>query len=415
MKVVLVSNSDMKGGAAVVTYRLMDALCKLGADAAMLVVHKYSNDSRVHVLGNSLARKAKFVAERGCIYSHNGFNRHDLFKVSIANTGFDLSKHALVRDADAVLLSWVNQGVVSLNGVDKLLSTGKRVLWFMHDMWCMTGACHHAMDCRGYTAECGNCRYFKRGRFEYDKSREGHDIKRRLYGKWPRLTFVAVSKWLADCARRSSLLSGCDVRVINNAFPIERFYLQPRGDCQLPEGIDGDKRLIVMGAARLDDPIKNIDLAIDSLNRLLTERPDIESQCQAVFYGEIRDRAVFSRLKFNYVYVGTISEQGVLNELFAMSAVVMSTSRFETLPGTLIEGMASGCTPVCTGNGGQRDIVDDGVTGYIVKDCPEDVAMALAKAIENPFDRNMLRSVVEERFDSMSIARKIVSVVTEFV
>ena len=44
-----------------------------------------------------------------------------------------------------------------IEGVEKIIALGKPVIWTMHDMWCMTGICHHAGDCRGYLKKCGNC------------------------------------------------------------------------------------------------------------------------------------------------------------------------------------------------------------------------------------------------------------------
>ena len=64
MKVVLFSNSDLTGGAAVVTTRLLLALQKLGVDASMLVLNKSSNIPQVHPVGSKLGRKIRFIAER---------------------------------------------------------------------------------------------------------------------------------------------------------------------------------------------------------------------------------------------------------------------------------------------------------------------------------------------------------------
>lgn len=410
VKVVFVSKSDLTGGAAVVTHRLMDAMSRMGVEASMLVMEKASEDSRVHVVGSRTGRMARFLAERAYIFARNGFSRRDLFKVSIADTGFDLSRHPLVRDADAVVLSWVNQGLMSLNGVRRLVDSGKRVLWVMHDMWCMTGACHHALDCDRYTGECGRCRYFMNGKHEDDLSHRTFRLKQRLYRTCRGLTMVAVSSWLADCARRSTLLGEHDVRILHNAFPSGDFYTRPRG-IALPGGIDRSRRLIIMGAARLDDPIKDFPTAIRALNELARLQPDVMESCQAVFYGELRDPSVLDSLRFPYVCTGRINSPEVLHELFACGSVVLSTSLFETLPGTIIEGMAGGCTPVTTCNGGQRDIVDDGTTGYLTTGDPHDIAVALSHALDNPCDREAQHDAIASRFDSQVIAGRMIEMI----
>lgn len=411
MKIVLVSNSDMTGGAAVVTTRLMHALRDRGIDASMLVVNKLSDDPNIHLIGSAVGRKARFVAERAYIFAHNGFNRPDLFKVSVANFGYDLSHHKLVKEADAVILAWINQGMMSLKGIERLAATGKRILWIMHDMWCLTGSCHHALDCRGYTKQCGHCRYYCHGTKANDLSRKGWKQKKQLYDTAPNMTMIAVSNWLADCARHSSLLAGADLRVIHNVFPDGDFHTCPTGSL-LPDGIDTGKRLIVMGAARLDDPIKGFDLAVASLNRVAELHPDMARDCQAVFFGDLRYPDVLNRLKFNHVHVGRINDPTVIRELYASADVVLSTSRFETLPGTIIEGMAAGCTPVTTGNGGQRDIVTDGVDGYITDSTPDSVAQGIISALTHPADRERQHATIKSKFGAQAVTQAIIDAAT---
>lgn len=405
MNIVLLCNSDLRGGAAVVTYRLMCALCDIGHNARMLVLNKLSDDPRVSVLGSRLGRKARFLAERAYIFTHNGFDRRDLFKVSVANTGFDISRHPLVKEADGVILSWINQGMLSLDDIPH----DKRLLWIMHDMWCMTGICHHALSCTGYMDRCGCCPYIHSPRKPDDLSRKILERKSIAYDRLEDATWIAVSNWLAGCARNSTLLGNRDIKVIHNAFPDHLFHTAPNPAIILPDGIDTTKRLIVMGAARLDDPIKSLPTAIAAMNRLAEQRPDIAATSQMVLYGDLRDVTSLDNLKFPYVHTGPIAAPGVIAQIYSAATVALSTSLFETLPGTLIEGMASGCTAVTTGNGGQRDIVEDNVTGYITDHDPSSIASALAKAIDNPFDRETQHRTVAEKFGQKKIAEQIVS------
>ena len=62
---------------------------------------------------------------------------------------------------------------------------------------------------------------------------------------------------------------------------------------------------------------------------------------------------------------------------------MVSTSAWETLPGTLIEGQAWGCIPVALDHGGQGDIIDHLRTGYLAawSDDGETRAQAIAEGI----------------------------------
>ncbi|MDE6652684.1 MAG: glycosyltransferase [Paramuribaculum sp.] len=204
MKVALVCNSDLLGGAAMVTYRLMQALRHQGVDARMIVYTKLSEDKEVKLVGSRFMRGIFFMAERVKIMMNNRFNRKNLFKVSIANVGYPLHRHPWIKKADVVCLSWINQGLLSLKGIRTLAKMNKPIVWTMHDMWNCTGICHHAYECTRFKDECGFCPLLESDKPD-DLSHKVWKEKKKLYDTVP-INFVAVSNWLAKrCAESSRL------------------------------------------------------------------------------------------------------------------------------------------------------------------------------------------------------------------
>lgn len=422
--IVLINHSDTRGGASVVTYRLMEALNAMGVDARMIVVHKATDNPRVDMAASAWRTRLPFLAEHADIFVRNGFDRGRLFQVSTARYGLPLDRHPWVRSADAVILNWVNQGMLSLDTVGRICALDKPVLWTMHDMWNCTGVCHHAHDCRGYLKgnACGHCPLIAGGRHSRDLSTAVQRAKRALYnGPGSDIVFVAVSNWLARCCADSELLAGHCVEVIPNAFPIGNFPVTPaftRRELGLPE----TGKLVVMGAARLDDPVKNLPLAIDALNRVGDTGPDgadlrvgdtgpdgakDKSPITAVFFGNIREPQLLEGLRIPYVHLGPVSGMERLAAIYAHSAVVLSTSRYETLPGTLIEGISAGCMAVATSHGGQSDIVTDGVNGYLSPDDnPATIATLITRALSAPDDlaARTARHQTMSRFAARAIA-----------
>lgn len=412
LRVAFLCHSDNLGGAAIVTRRLVQALGEEGVETRMVVFNKLSDDDQVVAPDAGRARRGlKFLLERLRIAFANGFSRENLFKVSIASHGLSVADMKEVRNADIIVFSWINQGLLSMKEVEKIGRLGKPMVWIMHDMWNLTGICHHAMECKGYMDQCGNCQFLT-GNKANDLSRKTWLRKKHLYDAFP-MTFVAVSNWLADCCRKSSLLQGKDVRVIHNAFPIHSFTT--KSSFTLPD-IPADKDVILMGAARLDDPIKGLDIAVAGLNRLFDNHPEIARSAVAVFVGNLRSRSALDNLRFPYIEVGMVNDGSIMRELYSRATVVLSTSLYETLPGTLIEGQAAGALPVTFGRGGQADIVDHKVNGYIAcyKDV-DDLAEGIRWALSREPDREALHRHVAERFSSKIIAQKFIDLFNELL
>lgn len=413
MKVVIICHSDLFGGASVVSYRLMQALRREGVDARMLVYTKLTDDPYVELIGNRTARGLKFLAERARIMAANKFDRANLFKVSIANTGYAVERHPWVKRADAVILAWVNQGLMSLNGVRRLARTGKPVIWTMHDMWNLTGICHHAHSCTNYRGECGRCPFLHSDKPD-DLSHTTWLKKKALYDSVP-LRFVAVSNWLAERCAESTLLAGRQIEVIPNAFPVDSFFTS--SDYRIEHfAIDYSRSIVLMGAARLDEPIKGLDYAIDALNYIFDNHPDVARKSQAVFFGDVRNPEIFDRLRFPYAWTGRINDPKLLRILYASGKVVVSSSLYETLPGTLIEGQAAGCLPVTFGRGGQADIITHMKDGYIA-DYLDSVSLAkgIIWALSQQPDRNALHESVRSRFSSAEVARRYIKLLKQML
>ena len=215
-----------------------------------------------------------------------------------------------------------------------------------------------------------------------------------------------MSNWARRKAQESTLLRDMPVETIGNPFPIDSF------DTRLPEGyipsiIKHDKKVIGMGAARLDDPIKGLKYAVDALNHLFDHNPELSNNAEAIFFGELRDPEALADLRFPHRHVGRISDPTLLRRLYTRCSVVVSSSLYETLPGTLVEAQASGALPVSFGEGGQSDIIDHKKNGYIARYLDvEDMAAGIEWALSQEPDRDALHETVRERFASDAIARR---------
>lgn len=413
-KVVLVNHSDTLGGAAIVTFRLMQALRRQGVDAKMVVFTKTSSEENISNLSSRFIRGMAFCMERIKLLMATGFNYDNLFKISSGDFALNVHRHPWVKEADIVCLNWFNQGLLSIDGIRRLHEMGKKIIWTMHDMWAMTGICHHSYECSYFLDKCGNCQFLSGGGNPDDLSYKLWEKKNKLYQDVP-ITFVAVSRWLEQRARQSSLLRNCAVMTIHNPFPIEQFYTTPVKQLYSIE-TSTKPYMILFGAARLDDPIKGLSYTIDALNYIFDNYPEVATKSAIYFFGSMKNPELLDNLRFSHRWLGRVNDFKIIRYLCSSAKIVLSTSLYETLGGTLVEGQAGGAIPVTFGGDGREDVVEHLKNGYIAayKDY-KDVAKGIMWAINSGITRESLHESVKERFSAPVIAGKYIELFSEIM
>ncbi len=290
------------------------------------------------------------------------------------------------------------------------IAAEKPVVVVMHDMWWLTGICHHAGDCRRFRDGCGCCPQLNGKGGGDDLSARTWRRKKALYSN-PGIHFVAVSSWLRDRCLSSPLLEGKEVEVIPNPFPVEEFTQGPflsLEELGVPPLSGPGGIMAAMGAARLDDPIKCFPLAIEALNDLRRTSPEID--VHAIFFGSLRDPSLLDGLRVPYTWLGPVADPQVIRSIYHHATAVLSSSSYETLPTTLIEGQAAGCFPVSFDRGGQADIIEQGQTGYLAH-YPDHRVLACGLALSHtlrctePGLPERLRASAA-RFDSPAVASR---------
>ena len=117
-----------------------------------------------------------------------------------------------------------------------------------------------------------------------------------------------------------------------------------------------------------------------------------------------------------HVHMGMLKGAKEIRKAYESCDIVVSTSDYETLPGTLVEGQAYGCIPVAIDHGGQRDIVDHLRTGYLARWNASPsiragmVAEGIVWAYRNVDNQDLIermRDSVVEKFSSAEVVRRI--------
>ncbi|MBI4032781.1 glycosyltransferase family 4 protein [Candidatus Berkelbacteria bacterium] len=127
------------------------------------------------------------------------------------------------------------------------------------------------------------------------------------------------------------------------------------------------------------------------------------------FAGPINDEAYFAKVQeraaqTGATYLGSVDAEG-RNELLGNAKALLVPIRWDEPFGlTMVEAMATGTPVIAFRRGAVPEVVDDGVTGYIVPEGDID-AMAAKIAVVHQLDRRACRQRVEERFSAERMAK----------
>ncbi|MGN0056719.1 MAG: glycosyltransferase family 4 protein [Phocaeicola plebeius] len=364
MRVLIINTSEKTGGAAIAARRLMEALKKSGIKAKMLVRDKQTDDVTVVPLRKSWRNIWNFVWERIIIWRANHFHKQHLFAMDIANTGTDITSLPEFQQADVIHLHWVNQGMLSLNNLRQILDAGKPVVWTLHDMWPVTGICHHAETCDRFATHCHHCPLLVHGH-RHDLSYRIFEKKRRLYTRG-RLSFIACSHWLEEQARRSALTQGHPVTSIPNPIDTRLFHPIDRQQVRKELGLPADKCLLLFSSMKITDKRKGIDYLVEACQLLQQTQPDFSRRLEVVVMGHESEE--YSRLfPFPVHCLDYRSQEKDIARVYNAVDLYVTPSLMENLPNTLMEAMACGVPCVGFHIGGIPEMIDHLHNGYVAQ------------------------------------------------
>ena len=415
MRVLIVNTSERAGGAAVAANRLMEALNNHGVKARMLVRDKQTDSLTVVGLRDKWWQQWCFLWERLVVFLHLHCSRKHLFEVDIANIGTDISKLPEFQEADIIHLHWVNQGMLSLSGIRKILKSGKPVVWTMHDIWPATAICHYARNCRNYRTACGHCPLLPNGKRNNDlASRVWRRKEQLLNGQ--SITYVACSKWLCGEARLSALLRGQKVVSIPNAIDTRIYCPADRQQARQSVGLPTDRQLILFVSQRVTDQRKGMDFLIEAVGLMADRFPEVKQHVGIAVLGGHSDELT-GRLQLPVYPLGYVSDERQIVNIYRSADVFVTPSLEDNLPNTIMEAMACGIPCVGFKVGGIPEEIDHQKNGYVAayRDA-EDLARGIHWVLQEADYEALSKSAVTKvsrSYSQQSVALKYTEVYNE--
>ena len=404
MRVLIVNTSERTGGAAVAANRLMKALNNHGIKAKMLVRDKETDSLTVSALPRSPWLRWNFLWERLVIFARCHFSRKHLFEIDLANTGSDITRLREFQEADIIHLHWINQGMLSLNSIRKILRSGKPVVWTMHDIWPATAICHVTLGCRHFTTRCYGCRLLGKGDGD-DLSTTVWQRKRRMLND-ENIFFVTCSRWLESEAKASALLKGHKITSIPNPIDTHIYNRCHKKEARERLGLPQDRRLILFSSQRVTTPLKGMDYLIEAC-QLLGDLTKSQTPYEVVILGGHAEEVV-EQLPLKAHPLGYVNEEQRIVDVYNAADVFVLPSLSENLPNTIMEAMACGLPCVGFKVGGIPEEIDHKQNGYVAnyrstEDLARGIQWILNEADYESLSRNAIQKVVRN-YSQQSVA-----------
>lgn len=386
MRILSLSTSDWRGGAAKVAYYLTAGLRERGHHADLLVQEKASDASFVEELPR-LPKRHRDPISRRIAYRLS----YDALNLSSPNGNSAFSRERLAK-YDLVHIH--DQPPVSL--VDLFRKVKKPLVWTVHSMTPLTGNCNFSFDCDRWTKSCGSCPKFGIWPLIYqhrDASAEVLKIKRFIYS---RMNFqaVGVSDWTTRQISQSVM--GCQPhQTVQNPSWTPDYHPVDRNAARTRLGVPENAFAIMFSVSgNSADLRKGFDLVVEAARKIRAEWPDADR----VFLlptGIISpdDKLAMALSDLNGLPPRHVSDVSLLRDYYNAADIVWHPSRADTSSMVSLEAFGCGTPVIAAQVGGVPEIVEQERCGLLIPSNDSGALVAATRRlIDNPDLSNSLRA-----------------------
>jgi len=390
MRILHLSTSDIGGGAARAAFRLHTGLQRLGHQSTMLVLRRTSGQESVQQMkwSDNLVTRLRRSRRRRQIERAFAPYRKTLppgfenFSDDRTEAAYDLI-HQL-PPCDLINLHWV-AGFVDYEIFFGHLPANVPVVWRLADMAPITGGCHYDLGCGKFAAECGGCPVLG-STLANDLSRQVWRRKSSALSKLPadRLHIVGTSRWIAEQAKRSSLLGRFASTVIPNGLDVDVFAPRDKMVSRDSLGVPRETKVVLFVADSANIKRKGFEYLAAALAGI-SGQPDIFLLSVGGGKPNVPN--------LPQLHLGKIADDQRLSTIYSAADVFVIPSLQESFGQTVTESMSCGTPVVGFDVGGIPDMVRPNISGALA---PVGDSAGLRDAILGLLNNPQLRQEMSE-------------------
>jgi len=396
MRILVINQSDLSGGAAIAAFRLCKGLERLYGDVEtfFLVGLKISSEPNVFCTRkNFVEHYIEMLVNR--VTNMLGF-QYFWFPFSTKR----ILQHVKKVKPHIIYLCNIHGGYFKTSLL-KNLSSFAPIVWTLSDMWSFTGHCAHSfgdMSWKRLESGCPDRKIYPA--IGIDTGKWLLRRKRHIYQQ-TNITIVTPSRWLYRLAKQTPVFKGKEILQIYNGFDLELFKPKNKGACRAELGIPANTKVLMFSADRLK---KNPFKGGQDLIRILCS---IDKQAREDMHLLITGQENPPRLplfqKLFVRHLGYIKTEELMSSCYSASDLLLYPTRADNLPNILIEAISCGTPCVTFDIGGCGEIIQNRVNGFVVT--PFDIDKFASLTVDTLGSNEALktmsqnaRKIAEEKF-----------------
>lgn len=341
MNILFIGTTDIRGGAASVSWAIKSFLEREGHQVSMFVADKRSDDPNVKIIPRVFSQKLLSF-----LFSDETFIHTDW-----------ILETKEFKEADVIHCHNLHGRFFNLETLGKMAKL-KPVVWTLHDEWALTPHC----ACTLQGTEMKNGLYVCPGkdtppRVLWENTDKLVAYKNRVY-KDAHFTVVSPSLWLKERAQKTAL-GGQEIVHIPNGIDTSIFVQSEQRSAREQLNLPLEKKIILFLAEGAKTNIwKGWEYAEAAMKRL-------SSDDRVLFVCVGSDEEYEDEP--HVIYRKKVSDKVELSRYYSAADAFVLTSVAENFPLVVLEAMSCGAPVVSFDVGGVREVVLHKENGYVAE------------------------------------------------